>query len=892
MFGLISKLNLECTSSAYFKTVKLLLLCIEDCIFYANRDNIEGCDVTSFRHIYVMILLKVMQCKIDDKKAALCYGLVMKNVKSLETSLQTEYKTKAAKFLKRRRDQFSYSTNHKYSILELLECINTKADLLSSAKNIRRKKPQQGTVEYILYKLMLLGEKEMSDDFDQEDFEREFDKLRNKLGKLLTTKTGRVINLGNGLSAEHVLFVMMNYATPKTKSWNGSEWTYDTMKPTEACIGFWRKSVITCLEREVGIEKTAKHKSSCISTQDRLFWVCNTNKSDYVEEIDDVCEDADISEDTMHLIPIILLALKVKYARMNGHMPSILATGGPVRDNLFEVEDTLITRQAIFAGCVPHSEMFMRKDRFLSKYSDIQVHHKYSQRLAVFYSQRFFTTSECTFTENWTGLGNLSPDEMEKFREEHRKLLQEIRSKGGKTTAGLLELASALHEVNWNHEDLSPVMQLRFARCLEHKKRDLKEDEAFDEDDFIDFLTKLLKSRVKGRKKGGKTTGEMAKLASVLDDEEVGGDYNKLSPEWKFIFELHMARKKIDEDDFIDILTKLLKSRVKGRKKGGKTTGEMSTLASVLNDDKVGGDYDKLSPEWKFIFELHMARKKIDEDDFIEFLNDLRDSQVEGGKKGVKNTNDMKTLYKRLHKVNWKPDSTPELRFAFDLIHASYNNRHESEKKNQKQFIEYLKDLREKASKSGSVQSDAKTEGCRWNGLYTRKTQEEIDLLKALKDIIVPVVNDIKFTKSDKLGGANDELLKENLLTALRKFDNKTPTNVKSLSWCGKTNKDRSGTISGYGGKNIDDYFRELGYKLTCDSRPLGQGLVARSRAWIEMQVIIRAIISAEIAHHQYNTKEKTKVTEKERKEYLLDLMKTVVEREAKTNKKRKRSKS
>ena len=499
MFRIISELNLECTSSADFKTVKLLLLCIEDCIFYANRDNIEGCDVTSFRHIYVMILLKVMQCKIDGKEAALCYGLVMKNVKSLETSLQTEYKTKAAKFLKRRRDQFSYSTNHKYSILELLECINTKADLLSSAKNIRRKKPQQGTVEYILYKLMLLGEKEVSDDFDEEDFELEFDKLRNKLGKLLTTKTGRVINLGNGLSAAHVLFVMMNYATPKTKSWNGSEWKYDTMKPTESCIGFWRKSVITCLEREVGIEKTAKHKSSCISTQDRLFWVCNTNKSDYDEEIDDVCEDADISEDTMHLIPIILLALKVKYARMNGHMPSILATGSPVRDNLFEVDDTLITRQAIFAGCVPHSELFTRKDRFLRSYPDIEVQHEYSQRLAVFYSQRFFTTSDCTFTENWTGLGNLSPKEMKEFREEHRRIMQEIGRRGGITTGELSQLASALHDVDWNHDDLSPVMQLRFAWSLEHKNRHKKK---INMDELIEILEGMHDGSVEGKKAG------------------------------------------------------------------------------------------------------------------------------------------------------------------------------------------------------------------------------------------------------------------------------------------------------------------------------------------------------------------------------------------------------
>jgi len=609
----------------------------------------------------------------------------------------------------------------------------------------------------------------MSDEFSQEDFESEFDKLRNKLGKLLTTKTGRVINLGNGLSAEHVLFVMMNYATPKTKSWKGSEWKYDTMKPTEGCIGFWRQSVITCLEREVGTEKTVKHKSSCISTQDRLFWTCNTNKSDYVDEIDDVCEDADISEDTMHLIPIILLALKVKYARMNGHMPSILATGSPVRDNLFEVEDTLITRHAIFAGSVPHSEMFMRKDRFLHAYPDTTVHHKYSQRLAVFYSQRFFTTSECTFTENWTGLGNLSPKEMKEFREEHKKLMQEICIRGGMTTGELAQLASALYAVDWNHDDLSPVMQLRFAWCLEHKNRHKKKNK-FDEDDFIKFLTKLCGSRSEGGKIGGN--------------------------------------------------------------KGAKTTNEMQTLASKLH--KVDGDYNKLSTE---------------------------------------------------------------LRFAFDLIHASYNNRHKDEIMNREQFIKFLTELRDSrveggekgGVKGGSAKTEAKKKTAPWNGIKSRMTQEEKDLLDDLKDIIVPVVNDIKFTKSDKLGGANDELLEKNLLAALLKFDKTNPTNVKSLLWTHNKHqdfknvtKDERGRIKGQGGEYIDfDYYKDLYFVVTCNSSTLAQGLVAKSRAHIEMQVITRALLIADITHHQ-KKENKEKI-----QEYVKNLMKTVVERS--TNKKRKR---
>lgn len=133
---------------------------------------------------------------------------------------------------------------------------------------------------------------------------------------------------------------------------------------------------------------------------------------------------------------------------MNGHMPAILATGAPVRDKLFNENGTVVSQHSIFAGCVLHLEMFMRKDHLLRNCPDIKKQHEYSQQLAVFYSQQFYTTSQCTFVEDWSGLGNLSEAELKAFEKEHAKLMRELRKRGGITTGQLGTLASALSKVD------------------------------------------------------------------------------------------------------------------------------------------------------------------------------------------------------------------------------------------------------------------------------------------------------------------------------------------------------------------------------------------------------------------------------------------------------------
>ena len=265
----------------------------------------------------------------------------------------------------------------------------------------------------------------------------------------------------------------------------------------------------------------------------------------------------------------------------------------------------------------------------------------------------------------------------------------------GKNTGEMAKLASELHKVDGDYNELAPEWKAIFQKHMTRKKINKKK--------FIKFLTELRDSRVGG----GKTTGEMAKLASVLD--KVKGDYNKLSSEWKFIFELHMARKGIDKDEFIKFLTELRDSRAKG----GKTSAEMNKLASVLDDDEVDGDYNKLSPEWKFIFELHMARKGIDEDELVRILMKMHS-------KTGKTSGEMKKLASKLFSTGGD-DLSPEWQFIFDL-HMARKKMDETSFKSFLQKIHETNNFKsgktdEEYSKQCSINSR-----CHWD----KVTQKEI----------------------------------------------------------------------------------------------------------------------------------------------------------------------
>ena len=176
-------------------------------MFYINRDSIE-CNLSEYRFVYATILGKLLQCKgSSDLEFALYYGLLMKTIEHRSKASRAKIKTKAKECMNRRVSTFKYEQTE--SFLKLLEGINTDTSLVSAAKALLEDSHEADTIKDILQRLMKLDEIQ-----DKQLFKKQFESLRKELATRLSKLTGRTINLGNGLSAEHILFVMMNYATP------------------------------------------------------------------------------------------------------------------------------------------------------------------------------------------------------------------------------------------------------------------------------------------------------------------------------------------------------------------------------------------------------------------------------------------------------------------------------------------------------------------------------------------------------------------------------------------------------------------------------------------------------------------------------------------------------
>ena len=290
--------------------------------------------------------------------------------------------------------------------------------------------------------------------------------------------------------------------------------------------------------------------------------------------------------------------------------------------------------------------------------------------------------------------------------------------------------------------------------------------------------------------------------------------------------------------------------------KGSKTTNEYGILAAAL--DNVDGDYDELTPAQQLVFDLHMARKEVDEDEFIKFLNKMHNGKKQGGKiSGM-----LSTMGSYLKKANWNPDkltNTSE-RMMYDLLknHKAANGANYRDM-TEKAFIDKIKKMNE-------VRADENL----WTGLKKHKTLEEKELIDELRGIIVKVVSKVNYSDDDdsKRSAEKDKNLETMLLGALTNVDKKNPTTVDGILWGNTTAyknaaKDEKGsfTKSNYG---TNDY-----YMVTTTSHSTVKAL---RRAQVEIGVIRAALLQANISQHMnWNNKEK--------KKYLKGLLETVVGR-------------
>ncbi len=214
----------------------------------------------------------------------------------------------------------------------------TSRRIIQEAKKMLKKEEQaRSKLEDILCQFM-----DIFKESDPVKFKQKQEKMRDKLGKFLKKKGKKTVNLGMTLDEYDVLIFFMNYAPPSCADYSGTD-EYDKMDPTNGCISLLVQGFVTVLLREGGYDhKAPKTGAKGITFVDRVPFATDT-KNDYKKEVNKFCRALKVNQHAMHLMTVLMLASKVHYASLLGKRATIVGEGAPVRDSIFQLEETILT---------------------------------------------------------------------------------------------------------------------------------------------------------------------------------------------------------------------------------------------------------------------------------------------------------------------------------------------------------------------------------------------------------------------------------------------------------------------------------------------------------------------------------------------------------------------
>jgi len=184
-------------------------------------------------------------------------------------------------------DQFEYRHPGDPPSLKTLDAMYIDESIINVLREIGRENPDNlCIVEQILQKQDQLADDARGGNLPEEDYIRRYYKLRRELADELYRLTGRVVNLGYGLSALYRVIYNLNYAPPSVIDYDCQlfkefEKLINKIDPNSCCPRLLWKGIVTSFRNEAGglDDGSFDDVSKYIAFVDRVSFVTNSNKT-------------------------------------------------------------------------------------------------------------------------------------------------------------------------------------------------------------------------------------------------------------------------------------------------------------------------------------------------------------------------------------------------------------------------------------------------------------------------------------------------------------------------------------------------------------------------------------------------------------------------------------
>ena len=478
----------SCADTDDSAQVRTQAVCIDRCIYYMRQRRDDGFEDTvtlaEYHRIQCRILCKLMRyddSPVDD--VLHCYNLVNKSCEFIQDIVPGQgiasdwldgmkkefrvFKRLAHSFYMAEEDKFKYKMPSDEPCLKTLDAMNVNDDIIDTLRQVLHSDPSAlGEVEQIQRDQMELANEARREGpvgLPESEFNRRFYELRTRLADVLHRLTGRIINLGYGLSQWYRVIYNLNYA-PHTMMFYNCDLFDDSnnkIDPDGCCPGLLGKGIVTSLRGEAGgtDDDSSMDNSEYIAFLDRLIWVCNTNTEEYVDEIGPFVGQLQRgctydAYDILHSITPVNIMLIVTHLNVyHDVQPTIVVCGAPARDEGYNenVRQHRPTPECINGGAIVHPQTLMEKKWMKQISQENQARMTKTLLLANGALPHHVTIAfQSHVCEKWAGTHGMTPED----RAAMEQSVFERNSRGGKRC---YELRTGCHsdEVRaWNSQRL------------------------------------------------------------------------------------------------------------------------------------------------------------------------------------------------------------------------------------------------------------------------------------------------------------------------------------------------------------------------------------------------------------------------------------------------------